>query len=96
MYLGVPIIADNSGGPKESVGEGCGFLCKNETEWAERMYEILTGAKKNLTKGRKQVINKFGFDKFSSDFMEGICEVSGQQLKESKNSKVKGKKSTKS
>jgi len=27
MYCSVPVIADNSGGPKESVGEGCGYLC---------------------------------------------------------------------
>jgi len=30
MYSGVPIIADNSGGPRESVGEGCGYLCKTK------------------------------------------------------------------
>lgn len=30
MYSGVPIIADNSGGPRESVGEGCGYLCKSK------------------------------------------------------------------
>jgi len=30
MYSGVPIIADKSGGPRESVGDGCGYLCKTK------------------------------------------------------------------
>lgn len=52
MYSGVPIIADNSGGPKESVGTGCGYLCKTKEEWAENMWKILSGEKKKLNKGR--------------------------------------------
>lgn len=30
MYSGVPIIADKSGGPRESVGDSCGYLCKTK------------------------------------------------------------------
>ena len=76
MYSGVPIIADNSGGPMESVGSGCGYLCKTKEEWAEKMDGIVSGKKKELTKGRQQVINKFGFKKFSADFMDGVRLVS--------------------
>ena len=43
MYMGVPIIADNSGGPKESVAEGCGYLCNSEAEWHDRMWRIISG-----------------------------------------------------
>jgi glycosyltransferase involved in cell wall biosynthesis len=75
MYSGVPIIADNSGGPRESVGDGCGFLCRTKEEWASRMWLILSGEKNKLTKGRKQVTSKFGFKKFSADFLEGVREV---------------------
>lgn len=75
MYSGVPIIADNSGGPKESVGPGCGYLCKTTEEWAENMWKMMQGEKKTMNKGRNQVINKFSFKKFSSDFVDGIKEV---------------------
>jgi glycosyltransferase involved in cell wall biosynthesis len=72
MYSGVPIIADNSGGPRESVGKGCGFLCSSKKDWKDSMWKILSGEKKNLNKGREQVFGKFSFEKFSSDFVEGI------------------------
>ena len=72
MYMGVPIIADNSGGPKESVGAGCGYLCKSREDWHERMWQLLNGEAKKMVHGRQQVINKFSFEKFASDFVEGI------------------------
>lgn len=40
------------------------------------MWKILSGEKKNLNKGREQVFGKFSFEKFRSDFVEGIKEVS--------------------
>jgi hypothetical protein len=58
------------------------------------MYEILNGAKKALTKGREQVIRKFGFDKFSEDFVEGIREVTGYSVQKDK-SKTKAKRQEK-
>jgi glycosyltransferase involved in cell wall biosynthesis len=45
MYLNVPIIADNSGGPKESVGPGCGYLCKKKEDWSENIWKIINGEK---------------------------------------------------
>ena len=43
MYLGVPIIADNSGGPKEFVTEECGRLINSldKNEWATRIVAYL-------------------------------------------------------
>ena len=58
------------------------------------MYEILSGAKKTLTKGREQVIRKFGFDKFSEDFVEGIRDVTSQAVHKDKN-KTKAKRQEK-
>ena len=43
------------------------------------MYRILSGDKAKLTKGRTQVINKFGFSKFADDFLTGIREVVGRK-----------------
>jgi alpha-1,3/alpha-1,6-mannosyltransferase len=79
MYSGVPIIADNSGGPRESVGEGCGYLCKSKSNWTNNMLKVISGEKSKLTKGRQQVINKFSFEKFSEDFVDGIQEVSSKK-----------------
>lgn len=79
MYSGVPIIADNSGGPRESVGEGCGYLCKSRQDWTDNMFKVISGEKSRLTKGRQQVINKFSFEKFSEDFVDGILEVSSKK-----------------
>jgi glycosyltransferase involved in cell wall biosynthesis len=56
MYSGVPIIADNSGGPRESVGEGCGYLCKTKKDWTNNIWKIISGAGDKLTKGRQRVI----------------------------------------
>jgi hypothetical protein len=36
------------------------------------MWKIISGERAKLNQGRKQVINKFSFNKFSSDFNEGI------------------------
>ena len=38
---------------------------------------MLSGARKRLTKGKEQVVRKFGFDQFSRDFVAGIAEVVG-------------------
>ena len=46
------------------------------------MWKILSGHKKELKKGREQVINKFGFKKFSADFIEGVREVAQGHKKE--------------
>lgn len=36
---------------------------------------MLAGARKGLTRGREQVVRKFGFDQFSRDFVAGVAEV---------------------
>lgn len=54
MYCNVPVIADNSGGPKESIGNDgqVGFLIDGEAEeWAAKMQEIIDG-KKKFDKGK--------------------------------------------
>ena len=41
MYMNVPLLAHNSGGPKESMGVGCGFLLEaHDYLWGEKMLEI--------------------------------------------------------
>mgnify|MGYP000902557297 CR=1 FL=1 len=77
MYCSVPIIADNSGGPKESVGEGCGYLCSGGKEdWADKMWKIIDGEKAKLTKGKERMIQRFGLEMFAEQFRKGIVEVS--------------------
>lgn len=76
MYCSVPVIADNSGGPKESVGEGCGYLCTGGKEdWSEKMWRILSGEKEKLTKGKERMIKRFGLEMFALQFKEGIESV---------------------
>lgn len=43
------------------------------------MFKVISGEKSRLTKGRQQVINKFSFEKFSEDFVDGILEVSSKK-----------------
>ena len=74
MYCGVPVIADNSGGPKESIGNDgeCGYLIDGgRKQWMEKMLEV-TKRGKYKTKGKDRMISKFGFQKFGEQFGEGI------------------------
>lgn len=78
MYCNVPVIADNSGGPKESVGNDgqVGFLIDGGAEeWAAKMEEIIDG-KKKFDKGKDKMIKRFGLKSFGHQFVEGIKSIS--------------------
>ncbi|ORX76359.1 alpha-1,3/1,6-mannosyltransferase ALG2 [Anaeromyces robustus] len=91
MYSGLPVIAIESGGPKESVVHGkTGFLCpSDEKELAEAAYAILYPNKStnnnndkykiDLTSmpsyAKEYVINKFGLDQFGKTLNHIIYEM---------------------
>lgn len=69
MALGRPVIADNSGGPMETVIPGTnGFLCNEWREYGEAMGELVVKtdlAEKLGERGRKRVEEEFSFAAFS-------------------------------
>lgn len=70
MYCCCPVIAVNSGGPLESVGDGeTGFLCKPSAEaFAEAMERLVRDPQLRRTMGqagRKRVQDKFSLEAFS-------------------------------
>ena len=80
MYMSTPIIACNSGGPKESVSHGkSGFLLKQDQDlWAEHM-DILsrdpTKAKEMGKFGKEHVKKLFGFETFANKSDSYIKQV---------------------
>jgi alpha-1,3/alpha-1,6-mannosyltransferase len=62
MYCNVPVLADNSGGPVESIGNSkCGYLIDGgREEWMKKMKEVLERGKKP-TQGKERMKEKFGF-----------------------------------
>lgn len=65
----MPVIACNSGGPKESVENGrTGFLCEPKAnEWCEQMMKLFRGARlaeKMGEDGRERVVRLFSFKAF--------------------------------
>ena len=75
MYMKVPVIAHNSGGPKETVISGkTGFLCESgDNNFAQAMRDIIVNNDcigKTICfgeNGNQHVINNFSFEKFSLD-----------------------------
>ena len=70
MYVGTPVIAVNSGGPKETIVNGeTGYLCNQSPEnFAEALLALVEDSKKGLSMGkagRDRVVNHFSFAKFS-------------------------------
>lgn len=70
MYVGTPVIAVNSGGPKETIISGeTGFLCEqNPKDFAEAMQRFVTGVNDKTHMGEagySRVVNNFSFIKFS-------------------------------
>jgi len=100
MYSGLPVIAIESGGPKESIVHGkTGFLCpSDEKELAEAAYAILYPQKSTSTKyqidvaampafAKDYVINKFGFEQFRKTLNDIVCEMYQESQKEKEDKK---------
>lgn len=71
QYMETPVLASNSGGPKETVLEKeTGFLLsKRPEDWAEKMAVLCSDQKTRKEmgqKGRENVINQFSFKAFST------------------------------
>ena len=86
MYMRTPVVACNSGGPKESVINGkTGFLLDPEpVQWAEKMNYIAQNenAKKEMGKaGRENVQNRFGLAAFANSANEHVSNVVSNKLK---------------
>ena len=79
MALGRPVIADNSGGPKESIVPGLnGFLCDHWEDYGIAMGELVE--KKELgdklgAAGSKRVEEMFSFATFSDQFDKEVRNV---------------------
>lgn len=81
MYLGTPVIAVNSGGPKESIAHGrTGFLAEQKPEeFAKHMMTLMRNAelrRKFGEMGRKRVQELFAFEAFA-DRLDRIVRGSG-------------------
>ena len=77
MYMRTPVIAVNSGGPKETVDNSeTGYLCEQTEEaFADAMMKIMgdtKNAKAMGEAGRKRVVEKFSFDTFSEQLNHTI------------------------
>ncbi|UMM18910.1 hypothetical protein L5515_014763 [Caenorhabditis briggsae] len=80
MYLGTPVIAVNTGGPRETVRNNeTGYLVnQNAEEFAEKMKEILQDEKKYQKlseEGPKWVQRTFAFEAFSRKLDEIVLSV---------------------
>jgi len=88
MYSGLPVIAIESGGPKESVVHGkTGFLCpSDEKELSEAAYAIIHPEKSSSTKykidlasmpsyAKEYVIGKFGFEQFRKSINDIVYKM---------------------
>mmetsp|Transcript_18619 Transcript_18619/g.27604 ORF Transcript_18619/g.27604 Transcript_18619/m.27604 type:complete len:486 (-) Transcript_18619:470-1927(-) len=79
MYAGTPVIAVNSGGPKETVlDQQTGFLCDGNPE---AFYSALSKLVKNPTlsttmgaAGREHVVEKFGSTRFQKQWVQIVDE----------------------
>jgi len=103
MYSGLPVIAINNGGPKESVVHSkTGFLCpSDEKELAEAAYAILYPSHSTSTKyqidvanmasyAKDYIINKFGFEQFRKTLNDIVCKLYDEGQK--KKQEIKNKK----
>ena len=82
MYLRCPVIAVNSGGPRETVDDHVtGFLCnQSPNEFAKAMEKFISDPqlKKKMGKaGRERVECKFSFDSFTTQLDGIVNEIMG-------------------
>jgi len=87
QYMETPVLASNSGGPKETVVEKeTGFLLSKKPEdWAEKMQILAqeTKLREEMGKnGKENVLNKFSFKAFANFTDEFVKKTIG--LKEKK------------
>ncbi|KRW98949.1 hypothetical protein PPERSA_00776 [Pseudocohnilembus persalinus] len=87
MYNETPVIAMNSGGPKESIlNENTGFLINGtqSEKWAEKMQILAQNPerKKKMGKeGKNRVIQLFGFEQFMESIYNSYVTVNQKQNK---------------
>ena len=86
QYMETPVLASNSGGPKETVVENeTGFLLSKKPEdWAEKMNVIVQDLSLKKTfgkKGKENVLNKFSFKAFSNFTDEFVQRTIGIKRK---------------
>ena len=80
MYSGTPVIACNSGGPKESIAPGTGFLCEQTPRaFSEKILELVKdGGTKSIDMGKKghvRVKERFGLDTLKPKYDEYLEEA---------------------
>ncbi|EAR97317.1 alpha-1,3-mannosyltransferase ALG2 (macronuclear) [Tetrahymena thermophila SB210] len=80
MYMKRPVLACNSGGPKESVVDGeTGFLLQsNPSDWSKKMDWIAKNPSKAAEmgqNGRKRAIEKFGLEAFAESIDKSVREI---------------------
>ncbi|XP_065657525.1 alpha-1,3/1,6-mannosyltransferase ALG2 isoform X2 [Hydra vulgaris] len=85
MYMKCPVIACNSGGPKETVlHKVTGYLCEPKPEhFANSLMTFINGDKITTTMGENgydRVIKNFSFDAFTSKLDSLIKELSDKKL----------------
>ena len=86
MAAGTPVVAVNSGGPKETIVDGVtGYLCDNTPEsFATALGKLISNpslAQRMGAAGRKHVVSKFGQSRFQHEWLEVVKEtmVRGQE-----------------
>ena len=76
MALGKPVIADNTGGPRESIIPGeTGYLCDNWESYGDAMIDLIEKpqqGEKYGQKGMKRVEEVFSFTTFAKQLNEEI------------------------
>ncbi|XP_074640599.1 alpha-1,3/1,6-mannosyltransferase ALG2-like [Tubulanus polymorphus] len=89
MYMKCPVIAVNSGGPKETVvDELTGYLCESKPDsFADAMLKIIINqsiAKDMGDAARKHVLDKFSFEAFTEHINAIISELGEPSLNKKK------------
>lgn len=86
QYYNTPVLASNSGGPKETViHKQTGFLIDGaEEKWAEIMDIIANNEKERKemgVKGKSNVIEKFSFHAFTEMLDSCVKKILGKSKK---------------
>lgn len=87
MYVGTPVIAVDSGGPRETIVNAVtGYLCEQTPEeFSRAMLQFATGVNDKETMGaasHSRVVSNFSFDKFSEHLnyiVQGLIDERKQE-----------------